>query len=126
MKVPCHKRTLTKLLRRLARSALPLPAALLRQYRRQELPRITPWRLDDVFGRAPGDDFAAAVAAFGAEVDDPVGGFYHFEIVLDDHDGVALRYQLVQHFQQFLDVVEMQAGGRLVQDVERAAGGALA
>jgi hypothetical protein len=28
----------------------------------------------------------------------------------------------VQHFQQLGDVVEMQAGGRLVEDVERAAG----
>src|SRR5882672_5575427 len=112
-------------LRRLARAALArLPR--LRQHRRQKLPRIAARRLHDVLRRAPGDDFAAAVAAFGAEVDHPVRGFYHFEIVLDDHDGVALRYQFVQHFQQFLDVVEMQAGGRLVQDVERAAGGALA
>ena len=30
------------------------------------------------------------------------------------------HFVLVQHFQQLLDVVEMQAGGRLVQDVERA------
>ena len=33
--------------------------------------------------------------------------------------------QLVQHFEQLRHVVEMQAGGRLVEDVERAAGGAL-
>ena len=33
--------------------------------------------------------------------------------------------QLVQHVEQLRHVVEMQAGGRLVQDVERAAGGAL-
>jgi hypothetical protein len=70
------------------------------------------------------DDFAAAVAAFGAEVDDPVGGLDDFEIVLDHHHRVALVDQLVQHFQQLLDVVEMQAGGRLVEDIERAAGGA--
>src|SRR5882672_10640032 len=111
-------------LRRLARAALPrLPR--LRQHRRQELPRIAPWRLDDILGRAPGDDFAAAVAAFGAEVDHPVGGLDDFEIVLDHDDRVALRHQLVQHFQELLDVVEMQPRGRFVQDVERAAGGAL-
>src|ERR1700693_2702426 len=111
------------LLRRLARSALPrLPG--LRQHRRQELARITPRCLDDVLRRAPGDDFAAAVAAFGAEVDYPVGGFYHLEIVLDYDHRVALRHQLVQHLQQFLHVVEMQARGRLIQDVERAPGGA--
>src|SRR6266550_2878848 len=38
---------------------------------------------------------------------------------------VLPRHQLVQHLQQLLDVVEMQARGRLVQDVERAPGGAL-
>jgi hypothetical protein len=52
------------------------------------------WRLGDVFRWAPGDDFAAAIAAFGAEVDHPVGGLDHFEIVLDDDDGVALRHRV--------------------------------
>ncbi len=33
--------------------------------------------------------------------------------------------ELVQHFKQLGDVVEMQARGRLVEDVERATGGAL-
>ena len=39
----------------------------------------------DLLGRAGGDDFAALVAAFGAEVDQPVGGLDDVEIVLDDH-----------------------------------------
>ena len=73
-------------------------------------------------GVPDGDDFAAAVAAFGAEVDDPVGGLDDFEIVLDDDHRVALVDQLVQHFEQLRHVVEVQAGGRLVEDVERAAG----
>jgi hypothetical protein len=72
-----------------------------------------------------GHDLAAAVAAFGAEVDDPVGGLDDVEIVLDHHDRVALVDQLVQHFQQLGDIVEMQARRRFVEDVERAAGGAL-
>ena len=81
--------------------------------------------LRDVLGRARGHDLAAAVAAFGAEVDDPVGGLDDLEIVLDHDHGVALVDQLVQHLQQLRDVVEVQAGRRLVEDVERAAGGAL-
>jgi hypothetical protein len=44
--------------------------------------------------------------------------------VLDDDHRVALVDQFVQHFQQLGDVVEVQAGGRLVENVERAAGGA--
>src|SRR5258708_3911587 len=71
-------------LRRLAGPALP-PAAVLRQHRGQKLAGVAARRLDDVFGRAPGDDLAAAVAAFGAEVDHPVRGFYDLEVVLD-HD----------------------------------------
>ena len=46
--------------------------------------------------------------------------------MLDDDDGVAGVAQLVQHLQQQLDVVEVQAGGGLVQDVQGAAGVALA
>jgi hypothetical protein len=45
--------------------------------------------------------------------------------VLDHHDRVALVAQPVQHAEQLLDVVEVQAGGRLVEDVERASGRAL-
>jgi len=75
--------------------------------------------------RAGGDDLSAAVAALGAEVDDPVGGLDHVEVVLDDDHGVALVTQPVQDFQQVLDVMEVQAGGRFVQDVERIAGIAL-
>jgi recombinational DNA repair ATPase RecF len=72
-----------------------------------------------------GDDLAAAIAAFGADIDDPVGGLDDVEIVLDHHHRVALVDQLVQHFQELAHILEMQARGRLVEDVERAAGGAL-
>src|SRR3546814_11290553 len=44
--------------------------------------------------------------------------------MLDDQNGVALVDQRLQHLQQLLHVLEMQAGGRLVEDVERAPGGA--
>ena len=60
-------------------------------------------------------------AAFGAEVDDPVGGLDHVEVVLDDDDGVPLRREAVEHLEQLADVVEVQAGGGLVEDVERLA-----
>ncbi len=38
----------------------------------------------DLFGGAHGDDLAAAAAALGAHVDDPVGGFDDVEVVLND------------------------------------------
>ena len=79
----------------------------------------------DKFGRALGDDAAAAFAALGAQVDDPVGLLDHVEVVLDDQHGIAERNQALQHIEEFAHVVEMQPGGRLVENVERAAGLAL-
>ena len=56
------------------------------------------WRTGD-------EDFTAAAAAFRAEIDNPVRGFNHVQVVLNYHDGVALIAQLVQHVQQLLDIV---------------------
>ena len=68
----------------------------------------------------------AAVAAFGTEVDDPVGRLHHVEVVLDHEHGVAVVDQALQHAEQPAHVLEVEAGGGLVEDVERAPGGALA
>ena len=40
--------------------------------------------------RRPRADELAAATALGAEVEDPVGALEHFEVVLDDDDGVAV------------------------------------
>ena len=61
-----------------------------------------------------GDNFAALNPAFGAEVDDPIGGLNDVEIMFDDHHAIALFDQTVEHFEQFADILEMQAGGGLV------------
>ena len=42
--------------------------------------------------------------------------------MLDHHHGVAGIRQLVQHFEQLADILEMQAGSGFVEDVERLAG----
>src|SRR3546814_4728904 len=78
-------------------------------------------RAGDLLRGAGGHQAAAAVAAVGAEVEDPVGGLDDLEVVLDDQHGVALVDQCLQHLQQLLHVVEVEAGGRLVENVERAA-----
>ena len=79
----------------------------------------------DLLGRALGDDHAAARPALGTHVDDPVGGLDDVEVVLDHQDGVALVDQAGQHAEQLADVLEVQAGRRLVEDVDGAAGRAL-
>src|SRR6202040_2572301 len=78
-----------------------------------------------LLGRALRYDTAAAFAAFGAEIDHPVGLLDDVEVVLDDEDGVAERDKALENIEQFADVVEMQAGGGLVENVESAAGLAL-
>ena len=84
--------------------------------------RFSPSPLDDLLRRAAGDDVAAFGAGFGAEVDDPVGRFDHVEVVFDDDDRVAVVDEAVEHVEQLGEVVEMQAGGRFVEQVERLAG----
>ena len=77
----------------------------------------------DVFGGAGGYDLTAAAAAFGAHVDDPVGGFDDVEIVLDDKEGAAAFDEFAEGGEELGYVVEVETGGGLVEDVEGAAGG---
>ena len=79
----------------------------------------------DLLGGAVGDDAAAAFAALGAEVEDVVGVADDVEVVLDDDDGVAEVGEAVEDFEELADVVEVEAGGGLVEEVEGAAGLAL-
>lgn len=58
----------------------------------------------DGFRRAGYQDLAAAAAAFRPQVHNPVCGFNHVEVVFNHHDGIALIPELMQHFQQLLDI----------------------
>src|SRR6185437_13113902 len=105
--------------------ARPKPTRMALEHRLQIRTRIAAGRVPHLLGRAFGDDVTPAGAAFRPQIDHPVGGLDDIEIVLDDDDGVAVVAQAMQHRQQHFDVVEMQTGRRLVQNVERAAGIAL-
>src|SRR5689334_5037073 len=96
------------------------------EQRRQIFAGKTCLRLRDLLRRALSDDLSAAGSAFRSEVDDPVGGLNYIEIMFDDHDGITLVAQPVNHFQQQRDVVKMQARGRFVKNVQRATSVALA
>jgi hypothetical protein len=61
---------------------------------------------------------AAGVAALWAEVDDPIGALDDIEVVLDDDECVAGVGEPVEDLDEFADVLEVEAGGRLVEDVE--------
>ena len=75
-----------------------------------------------LFGCAAGDDAAAAGAAVGADINDPVGRFHDVEVVFHDQHGVAGVDKIVQHFEKQLDIGEVEAGRRLVEQIQRAAG----
>src|ERR1700687_1746168 len=90
----------------------------------QELPGMRCGGSGDFLGRTLGHDLAAAIAPLGSEIDYIVGGLDDVEVVLDHDNRVAAVGEAAQHREQFLDVVEMQAGSRLVKNVERTAGGA--
>ena len=86
-------------------------------------PSATPHStFDNLFRGAAGDDRAAFGAGFGADVDDPVGSFDDVQIVFDDDDRVAVVDQAVEHFEQFCEVVEVEAGRGFVEQVQRLAG----
>jgi len=70
----------------------------------------------DFFGRAFCDYIAAAIAAFGPEIDQVVGSLDNVEVVLDHDDGVARVGETAEHTEQLFDVVEMQSGRRLIED----------
>ena len=76
----------------------------------------------DLLGGALDDDAPAGLSALWPQVDDPVGGLDHIQVVLDDHHRVARVDEAVQHGQQPANVLEVQPGGRLVEQVQRAAG----
>src|SRR5579871_3994583 len=77
----------------------------------------------DLFGCALSDDVAASVAALWSHVDEPVRCFDDIHVVFDNQDGVASIYQAMQNIEEALNIGEVQAGGWLVENIERAPGG---
>ena len=70
--------------------------------------------------RSRNDDAATAIAAFGTQVDDPVGFGDNVQVVFDDDDTVAGFNQAVQDADEFFDISHVQPDCRFVQHVERA------
>ena len=65
-----------------------------------------------------GDDLAAGVTRFGADVEDPVGLGGDGHVVLDDDDGVAFIDEAVEDVDEALDVFEVEADGGFFDEVE--------
>ena len=75
----------------------------------------------DVLRGAGREDVAAVRAAAWAHVDQVIGGGEQIQVVVDDDDRGPGVQQPVEHADQGGHVERVQAGGRLVEDVQRAA-----
>ena len=79
----------------------------------------------NLLGRTHGDDLTSARSAFGPEIDHPIGSLDDFEVMLDDQQTAAVLDQPLQRGEQLGDVVEVQPGRGLVEDVQCALAGSL-
>ena len=77
----------------------------------------------NIIRSADGHHLTATFAALRTEVDDPVGGFDDIEIVLDHDHRVAPVDQCMEHGEKLVDIVEVKTGGRLIEEIQRLAGG---
>ena len=67
-------------------------------------------------------NLATAITTFGAKVNNPVGGLDNIQVVLNNHYGIAMIPQAMQDIQQLLDIVEVQARGGFIQNIQGFAG----
>ena len=84
----------------------------------QDSPGNALFRFRDFDRRASCNDAAAGVATAGAEVDNPVRRGDGIQIVLDQDHRVADGHQSVELAQEHADVLGMEAGGWLVEQVK--------
>jgi hypothetical protein len=77
--------------------------------------RVRVRRQRHFLGCSGGNDFAAGIAALGAQVDHVIGRLHHFHVVFDDEQRVAALHESLQRIEQLLDVGEVQADGGFVE-----------
>ena len=75
----------------------------------------------DQFPHGAGDEhFTARITAFRAQIDDPVRGTNHIEVVLDHHQRIAGSNKLSECAEQLGHVVEVKPSGWLIEKKQRA------
>src|SRR5712671_2467589 len=77
----------------------------------EEAPGVGAGDGGDLLGGPGGDYLPALFPTLGTEVDEPVRGLDHVEVVLDHDHRVAGVDQPAEHVEEPLDVGEVQAGG---------------
>src|SRR5688572_16816993 len=79
----------------------------------------------DLLRSAGGDDLAAGFAALRTQIHDEIRSFDQLKIVLDDDNRVTGICKTIEHFEQLSNILEMKTGRRLIEYIERPAGGSL-
>src|SRR5439155_14319883 len=77
----------------------------------------------DFFRRSNGNDFPALIPGFGSEIDDPIGRFNDFQIVLDYDKRMPGFNQTLEKLEQDRNVIEMEARCRFIENEQIAANG---
>ena len=73
----------------------------------------------DLFRGSLGNHGSSPVSALGSHIDDIIRRLNNIQVVLNHHNRIAAFRQLMQNRAELGDIVEVQAGSRLVQDVNR-------
>ena len=72
-----------------------------------------------LLGRARGHHATTVFAAVRPQIDNPIRGLDHIQIMFDHQHGVAEVHQALEHVEQLPHVVKVEPGGGLVEQVER-------
>ena len=74
--------------------------------------------LGDFGGGATGEDFTASATTLRSHVNNPVCLTDDVEVVFDDDNGITSVDKAPEHLHEDADILEMEAGGGLVEDVD--------
>src|SRR5262249_3225240 len=98
----------------------PSGSSLTIQHGSQRVTGVRLLALRDLFRSPLRDDAAAFFAPLRHKGDHPIRALAHTPVMLDLNNRISQRDQLVQDLQQFANVIKVQSGGRLIQDVDGA------
>ena len=83
------------------------------------------FHVSNLLRRTGSYDASSTGATFGTEIDDPVRTSDHVHVVLDNQQTAAVCDEALECVKQLRDIVEVQSGGRLIEDEERVLTGRL-
>ncbi len=86
----------------------------------KRLARVASGASRNVFRRALRYDFPARIPGIRSEINNPIGGLDHIEIVFDHQHGMTGIDEALKNLQQHAHVIEVQAGGGFVEEKQSA------